>query len=618
MENGLYISAYLHIDPLANVLDNYFRHDHNFSLWRVEDDQAILIGYYELERYTRIKQHRYAFDTLQNANAFINDLIKEHSVSISEIKGIWGTPNLSNIDIEAIHEKSEFKAFPLHSIAHLFSGIKSTDSKSILCLAIDQGPDNVLRSSYEYDSHYIASVFRNGRVEQPVRIQSPAPIWFELSEVLKLREGTLMALGSASMCNYNDSKSLLYELSHIELYNANKLQLLKRFIQHLFEIISFADDQMFNNMDARFSKKENRISAIVKVIQKHSIMVMRNNIEYLINHYNIHPEHYTLSITGGFALNCPTNTYLVEYFGFKGFSAPPCVSDTGISLGYAEYLFYLYNIQTTGLCHPFYGSLSNIRYADNYDCTQIVNDILCSPIVWVQGRSEVGPRALGHRSILADSRTIESKKLLNQYKQREWWRPVAPIVLEECVNDWFESSTRSPYMLQTFKAKLCTEKFAPAILHLDGTARVQTLCMQDNAMLYNVLREYYRVTRVPIICNTSLNDKGEPIIETFAQALEFAKKKGIGVVYYNGVRFDLSNLDDYSISSFELQTDCFCKNEIEREMLLREYNPHNLSSDLIQFYFDFPNICYKYSLLQDDDVKEILRRYRSFLDEGYC
>lgn len=618
MNDGLYLSTYLHIDPFANVIENYFRHDHNFSLWRVRDNSAELMCYYELERYTRIKQHKYAFDTVDNAKILINNLIKEYDISIDDISGIWGTPLLSDIDIEHIHNTNKFCAYPLHSMAHLFSGIKSTNSDSVLCLAIDQGPDNILKSSYDYDSHYIATVFRNGRVEYPVSIQSPAPIWFELSEVFRLREGTLMALGSASTCEYIDTEAIIKSLSKIELYNANKLHDLKILINNLNRIVTTAQEQMFINIDPNFTIVENRISAIVKIIQKYSIGLMCENVKKLINHYNINPKDFTLSITGGYALNCPTNTFLTSFFGFKGFSSPPCVSDTGISLGYAEYLFHLQNIQTCGLQNPFYGSISNYHGEMNYDYTQIVRDLINAPIVWLQGRSEVGPRALGHRSILAESTRIETKNSLNSYKKREWWRPVAPIVLEEHVKSWFEDADRSPYMLQTYKVKESKKHLVPAILHLDNTARVQTLCESDNPNLYKVIEEYYKVTGIPIICNTSLNDKGEPIIETLSQALRFARNKGINIVYYNGIRLESSDVTDDMNYGIELRMNCFARNEIERLEIRKQYNPYNLDREIIQFYYDFPEINKMYSLTSIKDIITVLEKYRGFLNEGNC
>lgn len=147
------------------------------------------------------------------------------------------------------------------------------------------------------------------------------------------------------------------------------------------------------------------------------------------------------------------------------------------------------------------------------------------PIVWYDGQSESGPRALGHRSIIADPRSIRNKDLINLYKQRQWWRPVAPIILEDFLEEWFENAYPSPYMLNNFVIRQEKKELVPAILHLDLTARVQTINQESDEALYHVIQNFYERTGIPIVCNTSLNDRGEPIIETVEQAFNFALRK---------------------------------------------------------------------------------------------
>ncbi|WP_409161741.1 carbamoyltransferase C-terminal domain-containing protein [Pectobacterium sp. B2J-2] len=165
------------------------------------------------------------------------------------------------------------------------------------------------------------------------------------------------------------------------------------------------------------------------------------------------------------------------------------------------------------------GSISNIDY------NQVASDLCEGPIVWVSGKSEIGPRALGHRSLLIDPRYQKSKDQLNKIKQREWWRPVAPIVLEEFMSDWFVDGFPSPYMLHAFHIHPDKKENVKAIAHLDGTARIQSLSLVQNKELYYVIKAFFKKTGIPMIGNTSLNDKGEPIIESFSQALDFALRK---------------------------------------------------------------------------------------------
>jgi carbamoyltransferase len=136
-------------------------------------------------------------------------------------------------------------------------------------------------------------------------------------------------------------------------------------------------------------------------------------------------------------------------------------------------------------------------------------------IGWFQGASEFGPRALGNRSLLADPRKTEMKDILNsRVKHRQAFRPFAPIVLAERAKEIFEGEEDSPFMLIAKRVRPEWRDRIPAVVHVDGTARVQTVREQTNPVLYSLLREFEALTGVPVLINTSFNVKGEPIVET--------------------------------------------------------------------------------------------------------
>ena len=136
---------------------------------------------------------------------------------------------------------------------------------------------------------------------------------------------------------------------------------------------------------------------------------------------------------------------------------------------------------------------------------------------------EWGPRALGNRSILADPRNPEMKNILNKkIKHRESFRPVAPSIMEEFVSEYFDLDIASPYMLLVAKIKK-PEKI-PAVTHVDGTGRLQSVSKDTNPLYYNLISEFYNQTNVPIIINTSMNVMGEPIVNTPEQAYNMLKK----------------------------------------------------------------------------------------------
>jgi carbamoyltransferase len=142
---------------------------------------------------------------------------------------------------------------------------------------------------------------------------------------------------------------------------------------------------------------------------------------------------------------------------------------------------------------------------------------------WYQGKMEWGPRALGNRSILADPRDKNMKDILNKkIKHRESFRPFAPSIMEEFVSDYFEINVPSPYMLMVAKVKQ-PEKI-PAVTHVDGTGRLQSVSKTSNRLYYNLINQFYKITDVPVIINTSMNVMGEPIVNTPEQAYNMILK----------------------------------------------------------------------------------------------
>jgi carbamoyltransferase len=139
---------------------------------------------------------------------------------------------------------------------------------------------------------------------------------------------------------------------------------------------------------------------------------------------------------------------------------------------------------------------------------------------WYQGRMEFGPRSLGGRSILASPIHAEMQVRLNEIKDREDFRPVAPIVLEEEAGRWFKGATVSPFMLFVFDVLADKAELIPAVRHTDGTARVQTLNRAQNPACYDLLKAFFARTGVPVLVNTSFNTRGEPIVCTPRDAIE--------------------------------------------------------------------------------------------------
>ena len=208
-----------------------------------------------------------------------------------------------------------------------------------------------------------------------------------------------------------------------------------------------------------------------------------------------------LVFMGGCALNSSANTLLWNIFDMIWIMPNP--GDAGSSLGAAAALYGKHLDWKS----PYLG----YDLGGKYPVQQIVDGILKDGIVAVaNGRAEYGPRALGNRSILADPRDPSIKDKVNLIKQREPFRPFAPVVMEECASKWFDMDFTSPYMQYTVKC-LQPEKI-PSVVHADGTSRVQTVNREQHRGLWRVLNKFYLETGVPVLLNTSLNIKGQPLL----------------------------------------------------------------------------------------------------------
>jgi carbamoyltransferase len=248
-----------------------------------------------------------------------------------------------------------------------------------------------------------------------------------------------------------------------------------------------------------------------------------------------------LCMAGGVALNCVANGRIAREAGFDNVWIQPAAGDDGIAIGCAYYghLAILKNQRSFVMKHANLGveykdedvqaaaskrlvRLQTMNRRSKNICGETAKLLSAGHVLgWFQGRSEFGPRALGDRSIIADPRRGEMKDKLNaRVKHRQAFRPFAPIVLAERANEIFEGDEESPFMLLVKRVRPQWRDKVPAIVHVDGTARVQTVRQGHNERLYRLLREFESITGVPVLLNTSFNVKGEPIVETPDDAIK--------------------------------------------------------------------------------------------------
>ena len=290
-------------------------------------------------------------------------------------------------------------------------------------------------------------------------------------------------------------------------------------------------------------KRHMDVAASLQKITEDICLNLANDLYAISNSEN-------LCLAGGVALNSVMNGKLQKYSKFDNIFIPPMTNDVGTSLGAALYLKAIYNKKTadsfinnfTPYLGPEYSNeeiehvlrSKKLNYYPSKDiCKKIAEELTHGKIIgWFQGRMEVGPRALGNRSILADPRNTQMKDILNyKVKHREGFRPFAPSVLVEKANDYFDTKRLEvPFMLKVFSVRPERKAEIPAVVHADDTARLQTVCKRKNPLYWNLINEFYKLTNCPVILNTSFNVRGEPIVCNPVNAVDCFLKTKIDIL----------------------------------------------------------------------------------------
>jgi len=424
--------------------------------------------------------------------------------------------------------------FPEHHLSHAAHAFYTSPFEESAILTID-GVGEWSTTSYGYANNDSVKITNDLRWPHSLGLFYSAFTYF-LGFKVNEGEYKLMGLSSYGKPKYYD---LIME-KLIDVKDDGSIHL-------NMEYFAFTYDKVMTNK--KFSKlfgiqpktKNEKTLQIHFDIGASAQKVLEDVILKMVNHIHTKTKMKNLCIGGGVALNGVANYKILSEDPFENVHIPPSPGDAGSAVGAAQYLYYVYHknskntsdntqlIQENVYVGPSYNNeeiksfldSKNISYESFEGITllqktaQLIAD--GNVVGWYQGKMEWGPRALGNRSILADPRCADMKDILNaKIKHRESFRPFAPSIMEEFTSEYFEMDIPSPHMLMVAPVK--KPKEIPAVTHVDGTGRLQTVSKESNELYYNLINEFYKITGVPVIINTSMNVMGEPIVNTPEQA----------------------------------------------------------------------------------------------------
>ncbi len=469
--------------------------------------------------------------------------------------------------------------FSEHHLSHAASAFYPSPFKNSAILCLDAVGEYVTSSSW---------VGNNNKIQKVWEINFPHSIGMLYSAFtyycgFKVNSGEykLMGLAPYGIPKYKDL--ILEKL--IDLKDDGSFQLNLRYFKFHrgLKMISNEFRRLFKH---RERYPEEPISEFYMDIASSIQVVTENVVINMAKHLKKKTNCNNLCLAGGVALNCVANGKILDNCGFENIWVQPSAGDAGNALGSALAFRYMHQnkerviMQEDSMKSSYLGpefsndqiekflKLKNIPY-NFYENNQLIkacaDDLIEGKVVgWFQGKMEYGPRALGNRSILGDPRIKDMQKKMNlKIKNRESFRPFAPAILEEYKKEYFGIEVESPYMLLTRKLQ---EKFlikgnsiskktigiekvndirsqVPAITHIDNSCRVQTVAQSRNNLFYLLIKEFYRLSKCPILINTSFNVRGEPVVCTPEDAFNCFIHTGMDIIVLGNFKVDKVDLE---------------------------------------------------------------------------
>jgi carbamoyltransferase len=523
--------------------------NHDYSVCLVKNGEILFA--IEEERVTR-KKYGYGINTKDN-QAF--DYILQTADIVENDISYLGANDILDRDYLFICNKNVIQYN--HHLAHAASAYYPSGFQEAAVLVIDHSGSQFNKSGNMFTETVSYYKGKNGKLECFLKVEGQSTkagsivkrptnsIGYFYSMIAKMlgcvstcadgkvhsESGKLMGLSSYGEPIYFDTlSSFAFVEEGVVQIDIMSIQV---FVQHILQTDSS-------------EKTVQNLAASAQQLLEHMVVQCALHLYSLTGCDNI-------CIAGGVGLNGLANMAILKNTEFKNIFIQPASNDAGTSIGAALLAYYEHSndspYSAKEMKHNFYGitytdenvektlsQYTEIIWGKDADAPKIAAKLIADNniIAWFQGGSEFGPRSLGNRSILANPTNKDMKDILNsRVKFRESYRPYAPSVLKEHQQEYFELEHDTNYMLLIPQATKKAQKEIPAVVHIDNTARVQTVSKEFNPKFYRVIEEFYRIKNTPVLLNTSMNVMGEPICETPEDAIRCLIKTNIDYLFIN-------------------------------------------------------------------------------------
>lgn len=479
-------------------------HDSNFTYF-----DGHTVRYFKSERFLQIKHHAY-----NNLWEWRDTVKKVWGLDYNEIEQIALIiePNRHNLSVtgEDCYPYIPYDLFPSsakvyrldHHLAHAFSSWMLYENEPNTHIVVDGSGDGDVGHSYSIIQN--KNLIQRDYVDLAKNKDSIGRKMIDLGDFLGIKRSNLP--------EPSDGLDTAGKLMSLQAYG----KIDKSFIKNYLENYNFYNhEHVFDFTNWISYKGDERLACLSALDWAATIhYYLGQIIKQFFSNFVSADDKFTYS--GGVAQNIVWNTVLKEHF--KNIIIPPHCGDEGLSLGGIEFLRQLNNLPKFSLDNfPFIQSDEYVMPADQVTINHAAQLLSKGKIVaWYQGNGEIGPRALGNRSILFDPRIKNTKQIINKIKNRENYRPFGGAMIASLAQNLFDIPFDDPYMLYTFKVK---DKSLEEITHVDGTCRVQ--CVQEGTTFYSLIQEFYKLTNYPVLLNTSLNTNGKPIAGFIQDAIDF-------------------------------------------------------------------------------------------------